>query len=598
MEITRSKFISRCLRPVLKWVSSLMISQQVSLPLPQFVLFAFSLCSESGIGFVKPTSTGTARASVLLPSQSIREGWLRLHSDVRWFRLTLHKLEFWRTQGESGSQLALGEISLGFKELVPHGHLSFQIKQPVSSHAVTLHCKEASEFTMWLKQLIFVISDFRTSFLQSQSLFFHNDWIHTQLSVFVGTWNVGNAPPQDNLTSWLPVQGQYDIIAIGAQECKYTPPRDAGTSSNTEDWFARIVRHVGPRYVVVFRESLWEIRNIVLVRKSLTGFVHSVQGATVATGIANTLGNKGGVGIRLCIYDSSFCFINSHLAAHQEGVSARNYDYSQIITHMRLGRSDVEVTNGNHYCFWYGDLNYRLEDTRPNVLARIHRGHRHALHDIDQLRKVMAEKHAFVGFTETLPPFRPTYRYDRFVVDIETGERVYSEEKQRVPSWCDRILYKAFPGAKIEQHEYHCQDKVQSSDHSPVYAAYTVAARLPVNILPALNGRPFSRSRVKTKHSIMQLLSGSGIPKGAARISFTDLSVASWCGREPNIYLKFISPLLPSERKWKTPINRKVLNSSSSPFYCSRSLLLSSRFSSLFPSHCLTLIRLRLHHGK
>jgi hypothetical protein len=45
-----------------------------------------------------------------------------------------------------------------------------------------------------------------------------------QLSIHVCTWNLGNAQPSDDISSWLPEGGGgHDIIAIGVQESKYVP---------------------------------------------------------------------------------------------------------------------------------------------------------------------------------------------------------------------------------------------------------------------------------------------------------------------------------------------------------------------------------------
>lgn len=37
-----------------------------------------------------------------------------------------------------------------------------------------------------------------------------------QLSVWIGSWNVGNSVPCA-LHEWLPVSGDYDIVVVGTQ---------------------------------------------------------------------------------------------------------------------------------------------------------------------------------------------------------------------------------------------------------------------------------------------------------------------------------------------------------------------------------------------
>ena len=67
--------------------------------------------------------------------------------------------------------------------------------------------------------------------------------------------------------------------------------------------------------------------------------------------------------------------------------------------------------------------------------------------------------------------FRPTYKFDH-------NADVYdSSKKQRIPSWTDRILFKA---AGTRCLAYNSIMDLRSSDHRPVYATFAMNVELEV----------------------------------------------------------------------------------------------------------------------
>jgi len=87
---------------------------------------------------------------------------------------------------------------------------------------------------------------------------------------------------------------------------------------------------------------------------------------------------------------------------------------------------------------------------REEVLELISRGDhaRHILKEGDQLIREM-NNGLFAGFHEGQIGFDPTYRFER-------GNRNYSAEKERVPSWCDRILWKSLPSLNVRFNDSCC----------------------------------------------------------------------------------------------------------------------------------------------
>ena len=64
-------------------------------------------------------------------------------------------------------------------------------------------------------------------------------------------------------------------------------------------------------------------------------------------------GNKGAVYARFYIKDTSFCFINSHFAAHREYVAKRNEDYQIILNHKGFVDMNSMIVMNNQYIYNY-----------------------------------------------------------------------------------------------------------------------------------------------------------------------------------------------------------------------------------------------------
>jgi hypothetical protein len=81
-----------------------------------------------------------------------------------------------------------------------------------------------------------------------------------------------------------------------------------------ELWEQRLKQYLGNQYEMVASETLVALHIAVFVHRDLLDYVAGVQQGSVATGIGNMLGNKGGVGIGLSFGPSAFTilFISSH----------------------------------------------------------------------------------------------------------------------------------------------------------------------------------------------------------------------------------------------------------------------------------------------
>ena len=84
-------------------------------------------------------------------------------------------------------------------------------------------------------------------------------------------------------------------------------------------------------YQLVETKHMVGIALMIFVKAEHVTYVQDVQGLTVGVGLMGVMGNKGACVIRMQVYDSTFCFVSAHLAAHRGNVQGRNADFASIM---------------------------------------------------------------------------------------------------------------------------------------------------------------------------------------------------------------------------------------------------------------------------
>ena len=372
-----------------------------------------------------------------------------------------------------------------------------------------------------------------------------------ELRIVCGTWNVNGKKFDEgdgDLGDWLfggsdgvAVEGRPDVFCLGFQEIvdlnAVNVAIEANTVKRSKEWLAIIgecLNRGAVSYSVVKVQHLVGLMVCVFVKTEICAHVSDVRAAVQGVGLMGMLGNKGGVGIRLNIFDNSYCFICAHLAAHRENVSGRNSDARNIVSRLifvqdkdkvhekdvaragaaaavdplgspgqpdgtvgvvtaaaRSGKPFYGTKNDvfrrlcvteHESVFFIGDLNYRIDERvkQDDIFESIKSGDERRmqlLRDYDQLNVERARRSGtiFDAFQEGVLAFSPTYKY-------QPGTNHYDrrlEKKVRAPAWCDRILWcSKDDDIPLRQLVYSAVNKYTCSDHKPVRGVFRAMARV------------------------------------------------------------------------------------------------------------------------
>jgi len=433
------------------------------------------------------------------------------------------------------------------------------------------------------------------------------------LSLFVGTWNMGDSVPPPALEGWIPREA-HDLYAVATQEC------------SDEHWLAALDSHLGSSYVRITERRMGSIFLVVFTHRRHAAKISSVESSYIPTGVLGVGTNKGAVALAFNIRGLHVCIVNAHLAAHQDKLLQRNRHVQDITKHLRLGVTSLELPVQFH-TVWCGDLNYRIDEGRAEVLRLVEAEQWHTLHEVDQLSREIAAHRVLYGFSEGLLNFPPTYKYVRqqhvaprrrgfrglrskpsfprsrgkegspesrekdkahspslFTVGASGGttsaaaaddcakaehgpshcyetpsrppigggtvsgapdsspgadggrRRPYDEEKLRVPSWCDRVLWRSVPGPYpiTSSSCSDCDDpSFWASDHTPVSSVLDFEVPVLPDTLPLhhctiyLSNLYLYRARPAAKSDAVNTFATSNLTARSAMGKGVPLPVAS-----------------------------------------------------------------------
>ncbi|CAO3615901.1 unnamed protein product [Mucor hiemalis] len=382
--------------------------------------------------------------------------------------------------------------------------------------------------------------------------------------IMICSWNMNAVKPDaltdwdiEKLHEWLNGITDPDVIIIGAQEIIDLANKtmtaksflllgstnnisNSGRKSDSvkdseealknryklwNDYFISIIdENFGEgKYKVVKTAQLVGLFSCVIVKATDELRVNQCDSTVVKTGFRvmtkGLHGNKGGIATRLVINDTSLCFVNCHFASGQNHVVQRNADMEGVISTAKFPVIDTcdstvfnRDTDGSNIldhqvCFVSGDLNYRINMQREQVLDLLSRPSSNkfetweALQNEDQFKKqqIMNPLFRLFNFKEAPILFDPTYKYDR------ESDLYDSSEKKRIPAWCDRVLYRA-PSTLTNL--YYRRHEVRASDHRPISAGFTIPIK---SIIPEMKDQVRELVKQEWQANIISVLQANKV---------------------------------------------------------------------------------------
>lgn len=333
----------------------------------------------------------------------------------------------------------------------------------------------------------------------------------------------------------LGLQEVVDVTSMTEAVRPYTDPNPA------KKWKKSLKRALPPGFKKVAEQQLLGLLILIYACPKLVPCISSVSATSVGTGLMGYLGNKGAVSVRIMVAETTrLCFVNCHLAAGADAtaLNRRIWDTNQILSRTRFSpvSPDGEVVEtgdekigDEDFGFWFGDLNYRLDDIPGEDVRRLLLLHTRNEYDFDNKSKRRIDSElGFVDATssESLPAAKQHYEFadaerpasdsyaepeldpksdpaslhttlqsllahdqlrnqqklgkafhdgwregdiaflPTYKYDVGSVGMFDSGEKKRSPSWCDRILFRSRRDQEMYVEKAKLREEARKKDAS------------------------------------------------------------------------------------------------------------------------------------
>jgi len=317
-----------------------------------------------------------------------------------------------------------------------------------------------------------------------------------EASLMVMTWNCGGRQPTREMDDMKGVLKKYlsedpALIVFGLQEvCELNFNsfiRASARKQQYQKWekfLSEAVNHYGEYTLISRRTELMGLQMVVFAKPSLVSSISFKAASYVMCGGGGFVGNKGGVGWRMNINQTSIAFCCVHLAAGHGSKAAEmrvldaqnveNMEFEYRMRRWNLSDHDIVI--------FFGDTNSRLmvdQVEAQEIMDEFNTSLHHCnVNQIvmdwlphDEFLQLQTEGAILQGFYEAPILFPPTYKH---VVGSDGFDAagMTASGKIRVPGWTDRVFYKC-PTNRPNRTDfmidsYAWEPQLKVSDHRPV----------------------------------------------------------------------------------------------------------------------------------